>query len=105
MVFMVTPANDPLHPKNRRRGAGPARTGLPTPEPVASTDDATVLARDLEARHPGWVVLWRHWARRHWAFAAWLPSTPGPIEARNVQDLLAQMDNAELQHRPSDNDR
>ncbi len=81
---MTAPAN----PKGRRRReAGPVPIG---PHP-ASTDNATDLARDLEARHPGWVILWRHWARRYWAFPTWLPNAPGPIEARNIQDLLSQM--------------
>ncbi|MFD8527168.1 hypothetical protein ACFV0L_07120 [Streptosporangium canum] len=66
----------------------------------ASTDNATDLARDLEARHPGWVILWRHWARRYWAFPTWLPNTPGPIEARNLQDLLTQINDLEFQHSP-----
>ncbi|WP_326641597.1 hypothetical protein OG884_02245 [Streptosporangium sp. NBC_01755] len=93
---MVTPANEPLRPKGRRRGTDPARTD----PPAASTDNATELARDLEARHPGWVILWRHWARRYWAFPTWNTNTPEPIEARNVQDLLTQINDVELQHPP-----
>lgn len=99
MVLMVTPANEPLRPRGRRRrGAAPVPTNLRNLQPPASADNATGLARDLEARHPGWVILWRCWARRYWAFAAWLPNAPGPIEARNVQDLLTQMNDLEFQH-------
>lgn len=90
---MVTPAN----PKGRRRrGADP----VPIGPHAASTDNATDLARDLEARHPGWVILWRRWARRYWAFPVWLPHAPGPIEARNVQDLLTQMNDLEFRNSP-----
>ncbi|WP_433376119.1 ATP-binding protein [Streptosporangium sp. CA-115845] len=90
-VLMVVPANEPLRPRGRRRrGAAPV-PDLPTPGPATSTDNTTDLAHDLEARHLGWVILWRRWARRYWAFPTWLPNAPGPIEARNVQDLLAQM--------------
>ncbi|GAA0825624.1 hypothetical protein ACFQVD_19015 [Streptosporangium amethystogenes subsp. fukuiense] len=96
---MAEPANESLRPKGRRRGADPV-PDLPDPEPAASTDNATDLARDLEARHPGWVILWRCWARRYWAFPTWLPNTPGPIEARNVQDLLTQMNDLGVQHSP-----
>ncbi|MFI6456002.1 hypothetical protein ACIBF6_31115 [Streptosporangium amethystogenes] len=94
---MVTPANEPLRPKGRRRrGADPVRTA----PPATSADTATALARDLETRHPGWVILWRHWARRYWAFPTWDANASGPIEARNVQDLLTQMNDAELQYSP-----
>lgn len=97
MVLMVAPANEPLRPRGRRRrGADPIRTGLSATEPSANTDIAT----DLEARYPGWVILWRHWARRYWAFPAGLPNVPGPVEARNVQDLLTQMNDLEVQHSP-----
>ncbi|MER5621655.1 hypothetical protein ABT061_11495 [Streptosporangium sp. NPDC002544] len=97
---MVTPVSEPLRPKGRRRGADLVRTDLPATEPAANTDNATGLARDLESRHPGWVILWRRWARRYWAFPTWLPNVPGPIEARNVRDLLTQMNDLEFQHAP-----
>ncbi|MFD8559798.1 hypothetical protein ACWDOR_26220 [Streptosporangium canum] len=58
------------------------------------------MASDLESRHPGWVILWRHWARRYWAFPLWTADAPAPIEARHVQDLLTQMNEVELQHSP-----
>lgn len=98
---MVTPAKDPLRRRGRRRrGADPARANPHSAEPAASPDSVAELARDLESRHPGWVILWRRWARRYWAFPVGLPHTPGPIEARNVQDLLAQMNDLEFRHLP-----
>lgn len=96
MILMITSANDLLRLRGRRRRG----TDLPAPEPAASTDNATDLAQGLEARHPGWVILWRRWARRYWAFPTWLPNAPAPIEARNVQDLLTQMNDLEFQHSP-----
>ncbi|MFI6881901.1 hypothetical protein [Streptosporangium canum] len=98
---MVTPAKDPLRRRGRRRrGAEPARADSHGAEPAASPDSATELARDLESGHPGWVILWRRWARRYWAFPLWTADVPAPIEARHVQDLLAQMNEVELQHSP-----
>ncbi|MFI6794969.1 hypothetical protein [Streptosporangium canum] len=98
---MVTPAKDPLRRRGRRRrGADLARTDPHGAEPAASPDSATELARDLESRHPGWVILWRRWARRYWAFPLWIANAPEPIESRHVQDLLAQMNDIELQHSP-----
>ncbi|WP_433380331.1 hypothetical protein [Streptosporangium sp. CA-115845] len=98
---MVTPASEPLRPRGRRRRrAGPARTNPHPANPAPSTDNATDLARDLESRHPGWVTPWRRRARRYRAFPLWLPNAPGPIEARNVQDLLTQMNDLEPGPRP-----
>ncbi|MFF5206361.1 hypothetical protein [Streptosporangium sp. NPDC000396] len=58
------------------------------------------IARDLETRHPHWAVLWRHWARRYWAFPLWITTDPEPIEANQIQELLSLMKEVELQHRP-----
>ncbi|MFI7057049.1 hypothetical protein ACIBLB_33740 [Streptosporangium canum] len=58
------------------------------------------MARDLEVRHPGWVVIWRCWAQRFWAFPCWIAVGPEAVEARHAQDLLALMAEMELLHRP-----
>jgi hypothetical protein len=62
-------------------------------------NDQGDAARDLEARHPGWVILWRHWARCFWAFPCWITTAPEPVEAKQIGDLLALMEKVELQHR------
>ncbi|MFF5212963.1 hypothetical protein [Streptosporangium sp. NPDC000396] len=55
------------------------------------------IARDLEACHPGWVIVWRCWARRFWAFPCWITTDPEAVEAERPQDLLALMHEIELQ--------
>lgn len=67
----------------------PADTVLPLPADVA---------RELEGRHPGWVVLWRCWACRYWAFPCWITTGPEPVEARHADDLLTLMRQVEAQH-------
>ncbi|WP_406317416.1 hypothetical protein OHA77_09150 [Streptosporangium sp. NBC_01639] len=59
-------------------------------------DNAAADAGDLESRHPGWVVLWRCWARRFWAFPLWITDAPEPLEAGDIQELLDQMRHVEF---------
>ncbi|WP_406318855.1 hypothetical protein OHA77_15960 [Streptosporangium sp. NBC_01639] len=66
-------------------------TALPDPAETAS---------GLEADHPGWVVLWRCWARRFWAFPCWVATDPEPVEAARPHDLLTLMEEVELRHQP-----
>ncbi|MEV7005760.1 hypothetical protein [Streptosporangium sp. NPDC051022] len=74
----------------------PGRTAPPTPAPGSARE-----ARDLEACNPGWVVVWRCWARRYWAFPCWVPTGPEPVEARNAQDLMYLIRLTETEHPPS----
>ncbi|MET9065863.1 hypothetical protein ACWDR1_07610 [Streptosporangium sandarakinum] len=54
------------------------------------------MARALQARRPGWVVLWRPWARSFWAFPCWITDDPRPVEARRADDLLSLMAEVEI---------
>ena len=97
MVLMVIFGKDPFRRVGRRRrGTDPARTDPDGVERAPRVDSATDVASDLESRHPGWVILWRCWAHRYWAFPLWITDIPEPIESRNVQDLLTQMNHIEL---------
>ncbi|MFI7056210.1 hypothetical protein ACIBLB_29510 [Streptosporangium canum] len=83
MTPLPHPADVPL--------SHPADAALPFPADVA---------RELEGRHPGWVVLWRCWACRYWAFPCWITTGPEPVEARHADDLLTLMRQVEAQHPP-----
>ncbi|MCG5218142.1 hypothetical protein [Streptosporangium sp. KLBMP 9127] len=57
--------------------------------------DQTQIARSLQDDNPGWVIMWRLWARRFWACPCWGPDSPEPLEAKDADDLLHQIRQAE----------
>ncbi|GAA3135544.1 hypothetical protein GCM10017600_71940 [Streptosporangium carneum] len=73
----------------------PGRAAPPTPAPGSARE-----ALDLETRNPGWVVVWRCWAQRYWAFPCWIVADPEPVEARNAQDLMHLIRLVEIEHQP-----
>ncbi|MGW4423568.1 hypothetical protein [Streptosporangium sp. NPDC004631] len=78
---------------------GPDLTPGPAPGSGLGPGSADT-ARDLEARNPGWAILWRPWARRYWAFPCWITTHPEPIETRNPHDLINLIQQTELHHPP-----
>ncbi|MGW4424442.1 hypothetical protein [Streptosporangium sp. NPDC004631] len=114
-------APDPAEVRDHR----PVPSPSPVPSPVPGSDPSSGLgsgagldlnpgfspasslgpgsadtARDLEARNPGWAILWRPWARRYWAFPCWITTHPEPIETRNPHDLINLIQQTELHHPP-----
>ncbi|MEU0516940.1 hypothetical protein [Streptosporangium sp. NPDC006007] len=74
-----------------------------TPDPSSGSGlgpGSADTARNLEARNPGWAILWRPWARRYWAFPCWITTHPEPIETRNPHDLINLIQQTELHHPP-----
>jgi hypothetical protein len=58
-----------------------------------------VEARHVQATNPGWVVMWGTGSRRFWAFACWHRAESLVLHAPDVVELLAQMWQAEAEHR------
>src|SRR6266699_1676109 len=81
----------------RRRHSAPATPPVAEPVPVAEHHSKIVTASHIQARSPGWYVLWSHWRQTFTAFACFTPF-PVVLDAKQPDELLAEMRRVELAH-------
>jgi hypothetical protein len=79
--------------RRHRRGSPPS----PRPRPPVDARQREQAAL-IDAREPGWTVIYGPWSRRFFAFAAW-PAPQGVIvDSATLEDLVAAMRGAEAEH-------
>jgi hypothetical protein len=52
------------------------------------------VARQVQAAHPGWLVIWGTWSRRFWAFACFDATQPVLVSAPDAAELIKLMNEA-----------
>ncbi|MEV0348543.1 hypothetical protein AB0H88_22435 [Nonomuraea sp. NPDC050680] len=61
-------------------------------ETIAQVDQANrEIAHTIQARSPGWVVLWSVWRRRFSAFGCWTSAQSVIIDAVDAEELIREM--------------
>ena len=77
-----------------RRGSPP-----PPPRPRTPADaHQRELAALIDAREPGWTVVYGPWSRRFFAFAAWPVQRGLVVTATTAEALVEEMRDAEVAH-------
>ncbi|MEV6153381.1 hypothetical protein AB0L53_23830 [Nonomuraea sp. NPDC052129] len=61
-------------------------------ETIARVNQANrEIAHTIQARSPGWVVMWSVWRRRFSAFGCWTSAPSVIIDAGDAEELIREM--------------
>ncbi|GLX06608.1 UNVERIFIED_ORG: hypothetical protein FHR35_009207 [Microbispora rosea subsp. rosea] len=61
-------------------------------------EDEVALAHLMEQRSPGWVIIWRRWARTYMAWHTADPNRCRCVESADPDKLRSLMIDAEVEH-------